>query len=273
MQLQPQEECVTFLVTRILACYVQLSQLPTLRPCTKVNGIFEELVHLCCYTLDEDVTEKVLRHPSIVDIVTPLRRLCSSGEYQLEAHWTERVLESGGQKEANFMFFEFPYYTNYLDLVRMELDALASVTRGGQPRRFAVLGSGPLPMTSLCISQSFNDDGDAVVVHNVDRDARAIANSSALCRRLGYRLEQVSFQCAEVEDKTLDLHGFDVVYLAGLVGTTSEQKRHIVAKVAKQMGPGAMLLLRSAHSMRSLLYPVRSHSHHVVYLLPPNANS
>ncbi|KAI4283587.1 MAG: hypothetical protein L6R38_002071 [Xanthoria sp. 2 TBL-2021] len=256
MQLQPPEDPVTSLVTGILACYVQLSQLPTLRPSSKVNGIFEDLVHLCCVTSDEDIAEKVLTHPKIINIVTPLRCLCSIGEYQLEAHWTERILGCGCQKEASVMFLNFPYYDNYLDLVRMELNALASVTRSGRPRKFAVLGSGPLPMTALSIvSQSMKTNGDAVVVHNVDRDPWAITKSSALCRRLGYRLDQVSFQCVEVEDQTLDLHGFDVVYLAGLVGTTSEQKQSVVAQVAKQMSPGAMLLLRSAHRMRSLLYP------------------
>lgn len=59
MQLQPPEDPVTSLVTGILACYVQLSQLPTLRPSSKVNGIFEDLVHLCCVTSDEDIAEKV----------------------------------------------------------------------------------------------------------------------------------------------------------------------------------------------------------------------
>ncbi|KAL8659496.1 MAG: hypothetical protein Q9226_000389 [Calogaya cf. arnoldii] len=256
MQLQPLEDRVTSLVTRVLACYVQLSQLPTLRPSSKVDGIFEDLVHLCCDTSHGDIVEKVLTHPKIIHIVTPLRCLCSIGEYQLEAHWTERILECGSQKEANVVFFAFPYYDNYLDLVQMELNALASVNRSGRPRRFAVLGSGPLPMTALCvISQSMKLNGDAVVVHNVDRDPWAIAKSSALCRRLGYRLDQISFQCAEVEDESLDLHEFDVVLLGGLVGTTSEQKQSIVAQIAKQMSPGAMLLLRSAHQMRTLLYP------------------
>ena len=58
MQLQPREDCVPALVSQVLACYVQLSQLPSLRPSSQVNGIFEDLVYLCCYTCDEAVTEK-----------------------------------------------------------------------------------------------------------------------------------------------------------------------------------------------------------------------
>ncbi|KAL8891769.1 MAG: hypothetical protein Q9215_001205 [Flavoplaca cf. flavocitrina] len=273
MQLQPHEDRVTSLVTRIVACYVQLTQLPTLRPSTKVNSIFNDLVRLCCDTFDEVIAEKVLTHPNIVDIVTPLRCLCSIGEYQLEAHWTERILECGSPKEgmascrllidvpakkysdrcsAGIMFLKFPYYDNYLDLVRMELNALASATRSGRAKRFAVLGSGPLPMTALCIIlESMKQNGNAVVVHNVDRDPWAIAKSSAMCRKLGYRLDQVSFQCAEVEDQTLDLQDFDVVCLASLVGTTSEQKQSVVAQVARKMGPDRRHLtkLRILNSM------------------------
>ncbi|KAL8805104.1 MAG: hypothetical protein Q9182_002194 [Xanthomendoza sp. 2 TL-2023] len=258
MKFEPQEDCVTSLVTEILACYLQLSQLPTLRPSPQVNNLFEDLVHLCCYSLDEDITKKasVLTHPSITDIITPLRCLCSAGEFQLEAYWTERILKCTNQREAKLMLQSFTYYDNYIDLIRMELNALDSVNRGARPRRFAVLGSGPLPMTSLCISQSYNSDEDAVVVHNVDRDASAISKSAALCRRLGYRSEQVGFHCADVEGQAFDLRGFDVVYLAGLVGTTNEQKQSIIGGVVQQMSPGAMLILRSAHSIRSLLYPV-----------------
>ncbi|KAL8805507.1 MAG: hypothetical protein Q9223_004850 [Gallowayella weberi] len=157
---------------------------------------------------------------------------------------------------AKLMLQNFTYYDNYIDLIRMELNALDSVTRGARPRKFAVLGSGPLPMTSLCISQSYNGDEDAVVVHNVDRDASAISKSTALCRRLGYPPEQVGFHCADVEGQAFDLRGFDVVYLAGLVGSTNEQKQSIIGGIVQQMSPGAMLVLRSAHSMRSLLYPV-----------------
>ncbi|KAL8700875.1 MAG: hypothetical protein Q9224_000758 [Gallowayella concinna] len=192
----------------------------------------------CLARLPSDHLSQVLTHPSITDIITPLRCICSAGEFQLEAYWTERILNCASPREAKLMLQNFTYHDNYMDLIRMELNALDSVTRGARPRKFAVLGSGPLPMTSLCISQSLNSDEDAVVVHNVDRDAWAISKSTALCRRLGYRPEQVGFHCADVEVQAFDLRGFDVVYLAGLVGTTNEQKQNIIAGIVEQMSPG-----------------------------------
>ena len=55
----------------------------------------------------------------------------------------------------------------------------------------------------------------------------------------------------------IDLGCFDIVYLAALVGTCSGHKREIMADVVKRMKPGALIVMRSAHSLRRLLYPVR----------------
>ncbi|KAL8682541.1 MAG: hypothetical protein Q9186_001394 [Xanthomendoza sp. 1 TL-2023] len=232
MKFQPQEDCVTSLVADILACYLQLSQLPNLRPSPQVNHLFEDLVHLCCYSLDEDITTK-----ASVEANSELRK-SKRGYGAFPGLWGLIMGHHLTKSPAKVMLQNFTYHDNYMDLIRMELNALDSVTRGARPRKFAVLGSGPLPMTSLCISQSLNSDEDAVVVHNVDRDAWAISKSTALCRRLGYRPEQVGFHCADVEVQAFDLRGFDVVYLAGLVGTTNEQKQNIIAGIVEQMSPG-----------------------------------
>ena len=42
-----------------------------------------------------------------------------------------------------------------------------------------------------------------------------------------------------------------------LVGICSEQKLNVMANVVKSMRPGALLVLRTSHSLRSLMYPVR----------------
>lgn len=155
------------------------------------------------------------------------------------------------------MLLSFTYYQNYVDLVRMELNAIASVTLDEPPRKFAVLGSGPLPLTSLCILKALNKSGQGPVsVHNVDRDPWAISTSATLCRRLGHDPNTMQFNCADAKSPTLDLYEFDVVYLAALVGITSKQKHDHVLELVSRMRPGALLMLRSAHSLRGLLYPV-----------------
>ena len=139
----------------------------------------------------------------------------------------------------------------------MEIQALHSVAPYGTLTKFAVLGSGPLPLTSLCISSALQHEkyGPACI-HNVDNDPLAIAQSSKLCHALGHTEKAICFRCADAQADTLELCHFDVVYLAALAGICHEQKHEIIASVVKRMRPGALLVLRTAHSLRGLLYPV-----------------
>ena len=154
------------------------------------------------------------------------------------------------------MLQTFPYYSNYIDLVRMELNALASVAPNFFLRTFAILGSGPLPLTSICISQQLDSAHDNITCHNVDQDALAISSSKKMCRALGLTGSKMNFQCADAGSTDMDLSTFDVVYLAALVGGSSKHKQRILADVVKRMRPGGLVVLRSAHSLRRLLYPV-----------------
>ena len=63
-----------------------------------------------------------------------------------------------------------------------------------------------------------------------------------------------SYDCAGGTQN--DLSDFDVVYVAALVGATSKEKREIFSKVLERMRPGALLVVRTAHALRKLLYPV-----------------
>ena len=153
------------------------------------------------------------------------------------------------------MLLKFPYHRNYVDLVRMEMNAIASVKPEFATRTFAFLGSGPLPLTSLCISHHLKSE--CVTCHNFDQDETAITTAATLCRALGHSPETMCFQCADAGSPDLDLGCFDVVYLAALVGGCSRHKHDIMADVVKRMKPGALVVMRSAHSLRRLLYPVK----------------
>lgn len=247
---------VAYLISDILACYYSLSNLPTLDPSPPVDALFGQLVHLCRQTPSDAATARVLNDPRIVEITPHLRQLCADGEYRLEAYWVEKLTRFETQEDVNAMLLSFPYYDNYVDLVRMELNAIASVTLDQLPSKFAVLGSGPLPLTSLCILQALKQQNPPVSVHNVDHDPWAISTSTELCRKLGHNAASMNFHCADAKSKMLDLYDFDVVYLAALVGIDNEQKKAAILEIVSHMRPGALLMLRSAHSLRGLLYPV-----------------
>lgn len=64
------------------------------------------------------------------------------------------------------------------------------------------------------------------------------------------------FLCKEAKYLDHDLREFDVVYLAALVGTTQEEKEVVLTNVVARMREGGLLVIRTAHSLRTLLYPV-----------------
>ena len=158
---------------------------------------------------------------------------------------------------ANETLLAFPYHANYVDLVRMELSALATVKPDFAPRTIAMLGSGPLPLTPLCICDQLKArNHGCITCHNVDLNSRAMESSMNMCKALGHTSGTMCFQCADAVSDDVDLRTFDVVYLAALVGESSSHKHNIIANMVKRMAPGTLVVLRSAHSLRRLLYPV-----------------
>lgn len=155
------------------------------------------------------------------------------------------------------MLQNFTYYSNYVDLIRMELNAISSVSvPSAPPRKFAILGSGPLPLSSLCIHETLAKEDSGISIHNIDYDQWAISSSQELCRKLGYTAPTMNFRCMDAKSKKLELAEFDVVYLAALVGMNTQAKNDVVLDIVSKMRHGALLMLRSAHSLRGLMYPV-----------------
>lgn len=137
----------------------------------------------------------------------------------------------------------------------MELNALYSVASEETLRTFAILGSGPLPLTSLCISKALEHRAcGPASIHNLDKNPLAIAESSQLCSTLGHTEKTMCFECVDAMTGSLNLCHFDVVYLAALVGTCYEHKLEIIANVVKTMRPGALLV----SSFRGISFPIHS---------------
>jgi nicotianamine synthase len=67
----------------------------------------------------------------------------------------------------------------------------------------------------------------------------------------------MSFACEDVtlETKT-DWSSFEAVFLAALVGIDTQSKISILSSMARQLKPGTLIVARSAHGLRSILYPV-----------------
>jgi nicotianamine synthase len=145
-----------------------------------------------------------------------------------------------------------------------------SLSHRPSPKNFAFIGSGPLPLTSLCILDMY----PTATVHNVDRDAAALEVSRALCERLGCG-GRMTFACEDVSEATggeervcrddgagdvgtsrSRWEEFDVVFLAALVGLDTAAKAAILGSLAKKLRSGTLVVARSAQGLRAVLYPV-----------------
>ena len=280
-----EEPEVQNIVTDLLRLSAELSGKTDLRPCEDINSLFGELVRLCTRTVSERVFtevrryllpdgekanwEQVLNNPRVIQILPGLRRICAEAESHLESHWADIITgtenhfqgEDTGKSTSldvqlladNPVFkrlTEFPYFNNYVDLTRLELAAIHSVDPT-PIRKIAFIGSGPLPLTSLQLLQICPS---ILEILNIDHNCAAVSQSSRLCGRLGSIGEGMHFLCAEAA--SCDLRDFDVVYLAALVGSTQVEKEELLKGVVANMREGAILVIRSAHGLRRVLYAV-----------------
>jgi len=120
-------------------------------------------------------------------------------------------------------------------------------------RRILVAGSGPLPLTALCVAATLD-----VHVTCVERDAE--------CHDLGRQLIAMSGLDENFESinaDILDLAEFDDydaivgVVLLGVStgGDQASTKATIARHIVDQMSPGTRMVLRDPHGLGKLLYP------------------
>ncbi|PIN01522.1 Nicotianamine synthase [Handroanthus impetiginosus] len=234
------------LVQKVCELYEKISKLDNLNPSNDVDTLFTQLVRTCIPPHPIDVTKLCAQ---IQDMRTKLIKLCGYAESLLEKHFSTIL---GSFDKPLDRLDLFPYYSNYLKLSRLEFDLLAQ--HCPNPTRIAFVGSGPLPLTSIVLASHHLKSS---VFHNFDIDASANSMASKLIEPHPDLSQRMAFYTNDIMDVPGDaLKEYDVVFLAALVGMDVEEKMHVIEHLAKNMAPGAILMLRSAHGARAFLYPV-----------------
>ncbi|KAI8147779.1 Nicotianamine synthase [Fennellomyces sp. T-0311] len=231
------------LVTEIKRLYQALATSSSLEPSDNINRLFTELVNLCITRRDRGMTRIVLKHPDIRTLIPHLRLLCATGEYLLELQWALKLVSD----HDKYKLSDFTYYDNYRLLVRLELHALLGI--GASIRHMVFIGSGPLPLSSI---EMVRQASAVERIDNVDKSNEAIAASTALTQQLGLG-EKLKYHCRDALD--FNYGSADVVVLGALVGSDNHEKKQLLCHIIDQMKTGAILMVRSAHSLRELLYP------------------
>lgn len=237
--------CAADLCEQIVTIFTTLTRIPVLEPGPQVNALFTHLVRLCEYRNSED-TLQVLRDPRIVGLTQRLRHLCAVGEFLLERFWARRVIAAD---HPDTHLAAFPYLGNYQELTTLERHALAAVGADlTQVRRVCFLGGGPLPLSALLMSRELG-----VPVDVVDISAEATALGSDVARAVSLA-GQVHFHQADAGDFEPVADSY-VVVLAALVGPDRDVKRRVLEALSARMRTGSLLVVRSSHGLRTLLYP------------------
>lgn len=156
-----------------------------------------------------------------------LLRKLAEAEFQMELFYAQP-----GKLSA------FPYHDNYRDLVTEEILALGEVLPDGA---VYFIGSGPLPLTAV----EFARQTDRQIIC-VERDPEAAYLSRRVIAELNLS-HKVSV--IDADGSTLDYADAGLVMVAALV-----DKKDATIFNIRQTAPQAMIGIRSAEGLRTLLY-------------------
>lgn len=241
---QPYHDSALSIIHTVLTTYRELKKQTSLSPSERVNELFTRLVSLS-EVFDHKTVNAVFSDTTIQSILPDLRSLCEEGEILLEKYWARKI-----QQSQYYTLRSFPYYDNYLELTQLEYNTICAVT--DKPfSTITYIGSGALPLTSICFAQMYKQ-----YIHNIERDPEAVALSRSLIRHC--KLEANITISEGNADTWVDFEKTDIVFLAAMVGYSLDQKQHTLRHLYTHMRPGQLLVIRTTHSLRSLLYPLIS---------------
>jgi nicotianamine synthase len=230
---------------QIVTIFDALTKIPILEPGPVVNELFTDLVRICEYRSGEDA-DAILHDPRIRALTAKLRTLCADGEFLLERSWAQRVIDA---VDPDALLASFPYLANYKELTTLEIHTLAAVGLDlSKVGRVCFLGGGPLPLSAMLLNRKLS-----VPVDVVDLSTEATLLGAEVARRVSLSTS-AHFHQSEAADFD-GVTNSDVVVLAALVGLDRPVKRRILEALSARMRSGSMLIVRSSHGLRTLLYP------------------
>lgn len=208
-----------------------------------IEPLYAELDELIRYA-PGDLFERVICDQGIRSLAPEIHRLRAAYERDKELVQARNLVKAKDAQARLRTIIERESYWAFGEELRNALDA---------SRHILVAGSGPLPLTALCIGAAL----DARVTC-LERDAE--------CHALGRRLTAASGidgRFESINADIFDLPEFDDydavvgVVLLG-VGTKAERatsKTAIVRHIVDHMSPGTRLVMRDPHGFGKLLYP------------------
>ena len=205
-----------------------------------VYGELDEMIRFA----SAELHERVLADARIRALVPTIHRVRAAYERDKELLQARFLVQAEDGPERLRRTIEEESYWALGDELREAL---------GTARRILVAGSGPLPITALCIGATLD-----VHVTCVERDPE--------CHALGKQLIAMSDRAGHFEsinDDILNITAFgDFDAIVGVVllgvataGDDADGKATIARHIVSHMSPGTRMILRDPHGLGRLLYP------------------
>lgn len=212
----------------------RIVNLESLKPSKETNDAFSDLVKYC----EENKEINLKRYQ-----VSELRKLSSIAEHEMELYWATRIISS---KKPIEELKKFWYYTNYEQLVDLEYSNVKYVYYK-DVKSVLFVGGGPLPLTSILLCEKYN-----VTCTILERDQKSYETSILLVKKL--RLD-TKIKVIRIDAERYSEYGnYNLIYLAALVGHTSITKNKIISSIYNNIKQNSLILCRSSHGTRRLLY-------------------
>ena len=216
-----------------LKIFNRILKLDSLKPSKKTNDAFSDLVKFC--ENNNDVSLKK-------DQIQKLRALSSVAECEMEVYWAKKILES---KDANKELEKFWYYKNCEQLVDLEYSNITCLYK--KVRNILFIGGGPLPLTAIVLCRKYN-----LSCTILERDLNSYSTSVKLVEKLGLS-DRIKIINIDAESYS-GYEKFDIIYLAAMVGHDEAAKSNMISLIHNKLQKGKVLLCRSSHGTRELLY-------------------
>lgn len=216
-----------------LKIFDRILKLDSLKPSKKTNDAFSDLVKFCERNNDVSLKE---------DQIQKLRALSSVAEYEMEVYWAKKILQS---KLPHKELAKFWYYKNYEQLVDLEYSNITCLYKN--VRHILFIGGGPLPLTAILLCKKYN-----LICSILERDVESYLTSVKLIEKLNLS-KNIKILNTDTE-KYSDYNTFDIIYLAAMVGHDETTKSNVISTIHNKLQKGKVLLCRSSHGTRTLLY-------------------
>jgi hypothetical protein len=193
----------------------------------RVYGVYvNRLNRLAAVPVPDDLVRRLVADVDLGPAIARISRLKRQNGLRLEVQFAESMMSV---PDPWACLEQFVYYPNYLALARMEHGG-AGLHAGD---RVVFLGSGPLPLSLICLSKQYDIDGVGI-----EQDGGRAALSEAVIRKLGLE-RRIRILCGNHFALPLETP-CDLI----VVGADAAPKAEIFAHLAAILEPGRTISYR-----------------------------